>query len=223
MTDEFELQPLFPLPNVVLFPRALLPLHIFEPRYRTMIADLLGGGQTLVIALLKPGWEEEYYGSPDVHPTACVGRVVQHQKLPDGRFNIMVQGEKKVFIERFEREEPYRIARVRGMEEDLAWGSLPGVGDMASQLIELYRRAHQRQGTALDLEQILGPNVTPEAVVNTIAMNVDTESQTRQQLLEMDGLELRYRALHQILRESSRTQDVIDLARHLYPKDPRRN
>jgi predicted glycosyltransferase len=94
---------------------------------------------------------------------------------------------------------------------------------MASQLVELYRRAHQRQGTSLDLEQVLGPNVTPEAVVNTIAMSVDTEPQMRQQLLEMDGLELRFRALHQILRESSRTQDVIDRARHLYPRDPRRN
>lgn len=223
MTDEFDLQPLFPLPNVVLFPRALLPLHIFEPRYRTMIADVIGGGQTLLIALLKPGWEQDYYGSPEVYPVACVGRVVQHQKLPDGRYNIIVQGEEKVFIERFERQQPYRIARVRRLGEDLAWAAVPGAGDMASQLVELYRRAHQRQGTSLDLDQVLGPNVTPEAVVNTIAMNVDTEPLTRQQLLEMDGLELRFRALHQILRESGRTQDVIDRARHLYPKDLRRN
>lgn len=188
-----------------------------------MIADVLGGGQTLLIALLKPGWEQDYYGTPDVYPVACVGRVVQHQKLPDGRYNIIVQGEEKVFIERFERQEPYRIARVRRLGEDLGWAAHPGAGDMASQLVELYRRAHQRQGTSLDLEQVLGPNVTPEAVVNTIAMSVDTEPQMRQQLLEMDGLELRFRALHQILRESSRTQDVIDRARHLYPRDPRRN
>ena len=223
MSDELDLQPLFPLPNVVLFPRALLPLHVFEPRYRTMMADLLDGGQTLVISLLKPGWETDYYGSPDVHSLACVGRVVQHQKLADGRYNIVVQGEEKVFLERFEREQPYRIARVRRVPEDVAWGHLPGAGGMASQLTELYRRAHQRRGTALDLEQILGPHVSPETVVNTIAMNVDAEPETRQRLLELESLELRFHALHQILRESTRTQDVIERVRHLYPNDLRRN
>jgi Lon protease-like protein len=223
VTDEFDLQPLFPLPNVVLFPRALLPLHVFEPRYRTMMADVLDGGQTLVIALLKPGWEHDYYGTPDVHPLACLGRVVQHQKLPDGRYNIVVQGEEKAFLERFERHQPYRIARVRRVPEDVAWGNRPGAGEMATQLIELYRRAHQRRGTALDLEPILGSHVSPETVVNTIAMSVDAEPETRQQLLELDGLELRYRALHQLLRESTRTQDVIERVRHLYPNDLRRN
>jgi Lon protease-like protein len=188
-----------------------------------MMAEVLDGGQTLVIALLKPGWEHHYYESPDVHSIACVGRVVQHQKLPDGRYNIMVQGEEKAFLDRFERQQPYRIARVRRVTEDITWGTRPGAGGMAAQLIELYRRAHQRRGTALDLEQILGPHVTPEAVVNTIAMNVDAEPETRQQLLELDGLELRFHALHQILRESSRTQDVIERIRHLYPNDLRRN
>ena len=223
MSDEFDLQPVFPLPNVVLFPRAILPLHIFEPRYRTMIADVLGGGQTLVIALLKQGWEQEYYGSPDAHSIGCLGRVVQHHKLPDGRYNIMLHGEQKVLLDRFERQDPYRIARVRQVDEDLAWGAESGAGAMATELIELYRRAHQKQGTALDLGHLLGPHVSPEAIVNTIAMNVEGEADVRQQLLELDRLELRFRALHQLLRESSRTQDVIDRVRHLYPKDSRRN
>jgi len=223
VTDEFDLLPLFPLPNVVLFPRAILPLHVFEPRYRTMMADVLGGGQTLVISLLKPGWENDYYGSPEVHPFACVGRVIQHQMLTDGRYNIMVQGEEKVLLERFEREQPYRIVRVRRVPEDLAWGASPGAGGLASQLIELYRRALQRRGTALDLEHILGPDVSAETVINTIAMNVDAEPETRQQLLELEGLELRFRALQQLLRESTRTQDVIERVRHLYPNDLRRN
>lgn len=223
MSDEFELQPVFPLPNVVLFPRAILPLHIFEPRYRTMIADVLGGGQTLVVALLQQGWEKEYYGSPDAHSIGCLGRVVQHHKLPDGRYNIMLHGERKVLLERFERHEPYRIARVRPVEEDLRWAGEPAAPAKAAELIELFRRAHQKQGTALDLAQLLSPNVSPESVVNTIAMNLEGEAEVRQQLLELDRLELRFRALHQLLRESTRTQDVIDRVRHLYPKDARRN
>jgi Lon protease-like protein len=223
VSDEFELQPVFPLPNVVLFPRAILPLHIFEPRYRTMIADVLGGGQTVVITLLKQGWEQDYYESPEAHSAGCLGRVVQHHKLPDGRYNIMLHGESKVFLDRFERQQPYRIARVRRVEEDLSWACGDAAPAMAAELVELFRRAHQRQGTALDLVQLLGPHVSPEAVVNTIAMNLDGEPEVRQQLLELDRLELRFRALHQHLRESSRTQDVIDRVRRLYPKDARRN
>lgn len=223
MSDELELQPVFPLPNVVLFPRALLPLHIFEPRYRTMIADVLGGGQTVVVALLKQGWEQDYYGNPEAHGIACLGRVVQHHQLPDGRYNIMLQGEEKVFLDRTERHQPYRMARVRRVEEDPTWARGDGAAVMAAELIELYRRAHQRQGTALDLAQLLGSHVDPETVVNTIAMNLDGEAEVRQQLLEIDSLAIRFQALHQLLRESGRTQDVIDRARHLYPHDPRRN
>jgi Lon protease-like protein len=103
---------------VVLFPRAILPLHIFEPRYRTMIADVLGGGQTLCLALLKSGGERDYHDAPEVHAVACVGRIVQHQRLSDGRFNITLHGEGKVLLERFERLQPYRIARVRAAPED---------------------------------------------------------------------------------------------------------
>ena len=188
-----------------------------------MVSDVLGGGQTLVIALLQQGWEQEYYGSPDAHAIGCLGRVVQHHKLPDGRYNIMLHGEGKVLLERFERHEPYRIARVQRVDEDLAWSREPDAAEKAAELIELYRRAHQKQGTALDLAQLLGPNVSPESVVNTIAMNLEGEAEVRQQLLELDRLELRFHAVHQLLRESTRTQDVIDRVRHLYPKDVRRN
>ena len=223
MKDDLVLQPLFPLPNVVLFPRALLPLHIFEPRYRTMIADVLDGGQTLGVVLLKPGWERDYHGTPEVHRVACVGRVVQHQRLSDGRYNITLHGEEKVLLERFERTQPYRIAQVRTAGEDTSWVRVEGADDMASELLELYRRAQQRQGTALDLGQILGPHVSAESIVNTIAMNLDAEPEVRQRLLELEALELRFRALHRLLRETGRTQDVIERVRHLFPKDLRRN
>jgi Lon protease-like protein len=223
VSDELDLQPVFPLPNVVLFPRAILPLHIFEPRYRSMIADVLDGGQTLVIALLKPGWEADYYGDPDVHSMGCVGRVIRHQKLPDGRYNVVLQGEAKVRVDRYERRQPYRIARVHAVEEDRTWSAGATAAALAAQLMELYRRAHQRQGTALDLDQLLGENATPEALVNTIAMNLDAEPPVRQELLECDRLEVRYRAVEQLLRESSRTQDYIDRVRHLRPADPRKN
>src|SRR5512144_2094739 len=77
--------PVFPLPNVVFFPKTYLPLHIFEPRYRRMVADVTMGGQCIAMALLKEGWEPDYYGNPAVYPALCIGRIVSVQPLPDGR------------------------------------------------------------------------------------------------------------------------------------------
>ena len=86
--------PLFPLPNCVLFPGVVQPLHIFEPRYRRMLADALanGGQSAMAMALLKPGWEKQYYSSPAVHPVLCVGRIIAHEKLDDGKYNLLLQG-----------------------------------------------------------------------------------------------------------------------------------
>src|SRR5436309_2332195 len=84
--------PLFPLPSVVLFPRAVLPLHIFEDRYRAMTSDVLDGDRLIAMALLRPGWEKSYYAKPAVEPVVCVGRILSHEKLPDGKYNFLLEG-----------------------------------------------------------------------------------------------------------------------------------
>jgi hypothetical protein len=89
--------------------------------------------------------------------------------------------------------------------------------------MELYRRLQHRQGTAIDPAQILGSQAGVEAMVNTIAMNLDVDPGVRQQLLEFDRLEARVRALRRLLRESGRAQVLLDRFRHLSPPDPRSN
>src|SRR5688572_10166724 len=105
--------PLFPLPSVVLFPRAVLPLHIFEDRYRAMTADALDGDGLIAMALLKPGWEKSYYGKPAIEPVVCVGKIVSHEKLPDGKYNFLLEGQVRA---RVIRELPigvaYRVAEL---------------------------------------------------------------------------------------------------------------
>src|SRR5438270_7411228 len=93
-TDEADLSavPLFPLPNVVLFPRAVLPLHIFEERYKAMTAHALEGDRQFAMALLRPGWEKNYYSKPVIDPVVCVGRILTHERLEDGKYNFMLQG-----------------------------------------------------------------------------------------------------------------------------------
>src|SRR5437763_9199059 len=95
MSDDFYIPSvarLFPLPNVVLFPHVMLPLHIFEPRYRQMTADALAGDRLLALVLLRPGWEADYEGRPLLHAMACLGKIVADQRLPDGRYNLLLRG-----------------------------------------------------------------------------------------------------------------------------------
>src|SRR4051794_9383388 len=84
--------PLFPLPDLVLFPAVVQPLHIFEPRYRQLMADALAGDRLMALALLKPGWEEDYQKRPPIHPVVCLGRIFKEERLPDGRYNLLLHG-----------------------------------------------------------------------------------------------------------------------------------
>jgi Lon protease-like protein len=223
VADEVETQPVFPLPNVVLFPKAVLSLHVFEPRYRLMMDEVIQGGQSICMALLKPGWEADYYGSPDVHAIACVGRVASYQMLADGRYNLTLHGEYKVTIDSFEREQPFRVARLRRLAEDEAWTARDTTPDASKQLLAMFRRFNEGQGAALDLAATLGAPMTADAILNTIAMNLNVEPAVKQHLLEMASTELRYRAVYQVLQEASATQDSLDRARHLFPPDRRQN
>ena len=113
--------PIFPLPNVVLFPSALLPLHIFEPRYRAMVGDALDGERLIGMVMLRPGWEPHYEETPGVYPIGCAGFITHADQMPDGRYNIMLRGLEKFRIldERPARHgmERYRVARVDAIKE----------------------------------------------------------------------------------------------------------
>ena len=87
-----DLLPLFPLPTAVLFPNVFLPLHVFEPRYREMVADALNSDRLIGMALLRPGWEADYDGRPAVYPVGCSGVITHVERLADGRYNIVLRG-----------------------------------------------------------------------------------------------------------------------------------
>lgn len=223
MTENPELEPLFPLPNVVLFPQTILPLHVFEPRYRLMMEHALKGDQSLVIALLEPGWESDYYGTPPVCGIGCVGRIVQHRRLPDGRYDLTLHGERKVAIGAAEQESPFRIARVRDVEEDRSWAESPEAAGGIADALSLFARLHATQGAAIEMAQIFGAGMGPVAILNTIAMHLNVEPRVKQKLLELPRTEARFRAVHSYLRDTARTQETIDGVRHLLPPDRRQN
>ena len=85
--------PLFPLDSVTLLPQQLLPLHIFEDRYRQMVDQALdGAGQIAMAVFAGEQWKQNYHGRPPIRPAVCIGQIVQHERLSDGRYNVLVQG-----------------------------------------------------------------------------------------------------------------------------------
>jgi len=111
---------LFPLPNVVLFPRAVLPLHVFEFRYRLMTAEVLQGAGLIAMALLKPGWEKQYHDRPAIEPVVCVGQILRYEELDDGKYNLLLQGVLRATIDREYADRPYRYASMNRLPEKSA-------------------------------------------------------------------------------------------------------
>jgi uncharacterized protein len=91
---------LFPLPNLVLFPHVMQPLHVFEPRYRDLLEDALAGDRLIAMAVLAPGWERDYEGRPRLYPVACLGRITTHFRLADGTYNVLLLGLQRVRLVR---------------------------------------------------------------------------------------------------------------------------
>ncbi|NIP29865.1 MAG: hypothetical protein GTO02_06365 [Candidatus Dadabacteria bacterium] len=115
--DNFSgIVPIFPLSSVVFFPNTLLPLHIFEQRYKQMLCDALVSEKLIGMVLLKPGWEKDYFGNPEIYEVAGIGRIITSETFDDGKSNIVLYGLKRVEIIETIDLEPYRKARIKILE-----------------------------------------------------------------------------------------------------------
>ncbi|MEO7271867.1 MAG: LON peptidase substrate-binding domain-containing protein [Vicinamibacterales bacterium] len=188
--------PLFPLPNVVLFPNVFLPLHIFEPRYREMVADALAGDRIIGIVLLRPGWEPEYEGRPAVYHIGCAGVVTNAERLPDGRYNIVLQGLEKFRVVDEDASRPYRIAQVEGIpESNNSPGDRESMREERRRLESILVPRLAGQGA----DPTLPPAMADEDLVNALAQYLELEAVEKQALLERDGLLDRCRSLIDLL------------------------
>jgi Lon protease-like protein len=187
--------PLFPLPNVVLFPEVPLPLHVFEPRYREMVRDALAGPRVIGMVLLRGNWEAEYHGAPEVYRVGCAGKIVDVTPLPDGKFNIVLAGMREFEIVSEQRERSYRQATV-------AWRPPPPETTLPPGLRErLVRTIEQSLGrTGNDVvRQLLGDSGLDDlTLVNFFAFWLDLAPLEKQCLLETGGEE-RARRLLEVL------------------------
>jgi Lon protease-like protein len=176
--------PLFPLPNAVLFPHALLPLHIFEERYRALVRDILAGPRCLAIGLLLPE-ANEHDERPPVQPIAGVGEVVMAHELPDGRFNLVVRGRARVRIdEELPSDRPYRLVTATELP-DFRIADEAEITDADQTLRALIGRLADAipEGGEL-LRQVIAAQESPAELVDGVASALIVDPALRQRLLE---------------------------------------
>ena len=196
--------PVFPLPEIVLFPTISVPLHIFELRYRTMVRDALSRGRTLALAVLAPGYEEDYHGSPRYHELGCLGHIEEVEWLPNDRYNLTLRGLTRVRFGEVEREFPYRLARVELLPQDPYTEDDPLLLMEKRTLLELHARLvglAEAQGDAATRAALPAATADDsfERVVNSLGTVCGRSAEERLELLRIDSLIDRARVVREAL------------------------
>ena len=186
--------PIFPLPNVVLFPNVFLPLHIFEARYRQMVDEALKGDRIIGMVLLRPGWQADYEGRPPVYPIGCAGVITHAERLADGRFNIVLRGMEKFRIRSEDDGLPYRLAQVEPVPEPAPEGMRASMAVQRRRLEALLVPQHEGGP-----DRTMPTSMPDEDLVNALAQYLEFEPVEKQALLERDGLLERCQSLIELL------------------------
>jgi len=184
---------LFPLPNLVMFPHVVQPLHIFEPRYCDLLENALAGDRQIAMVLLEPGWERDYEGSPAISPVACIGKVVAHERMPTGRHNILLRGLKRVAIQReLPATHAFRQAEVDWLDDfyppsgaeqrPLAQRRLV---DLARQLLPDSQALHEQ------LDELLAGQVSLGMLTDVFAFTLGFSPAVKQRLLAEGNVDRR--------------------------------
>ena len=185
--------PLFPLPNVVLFPGVFLPLHIFEERYRALTRDALAGDRIIGMTLLRPGFESDYHGRPAMYPVGCAGVISHSDRLPDGRYNIVLHGLSKFRVVEEMTDGEYRRARIEALTEVTDDPGRRQIKDQRTRIEGLLL-------SALKATEVQIPgSLSDEDLIHALCQYLQFEPAARQALLECDGTVERARALTEFL------------------------
>jgi ATP-dependent Lon protease len=211
---------LFPLPNLVVFPHALQPLHIFEDRYRKMMEDSLAGDRLLATALLEPGWEADYEGRPKIFPVVCVGRVVSHTRLEDGRFNLLLLGVARATVVReLPPDESYRQVEVSVLEDSYPAETGHGRRRIHDQLLSEFQRCfREATGSEEPLEQLLHRELPLGVLTDIVAFTMKLDLPLKQRLLSEQNVDARANLLLEWLSSWPADTEMPDESRGFPPR-----
>ena len=203
--------PVFPLPGVVLFPHAVIPLHIYELRYRTMVREALSGERLIAMALLEPGWERDYDGSPAFHPLGCLGRFEEVEWLPNDCYDLRLLGLERVRFGQTVREFPYRAVRVTPLPQEPYSEDDPLIQIERRALVDACLRwaAAEAEPDEARPESPLGEGLRYEALVNAVCMGVPSSPLERLNLLAMDSVVRRGHRVRELLERRLRRRPAV--------------
>ena len=187
--------PLFPLPGVVLLPGALLPLHIFEPRYRAMVAEALAGEGTIGMAMIRAGSELDG-PTPEIHPVGGAGRIVEAEELPDGRYNIVLEGQFRYRVLAESAPAPYRVAEVEELTSVLFQSA-----EQAFTASARLRLVFGEVAAAMAIPPLPAEDLDPERLASEIALRLRLDPAELQAFLETDSIPSRFETLANRIRE----------------------
>jgi len=186
--------PIFPLPDVMLFPQMTVPLHIFEPRYRAMVADSLKGNRIIGMVLLRPGYEPDYEKSPSIFPLGCAGVIEDVEELPNGEYNILLRAIAKFRISREEVGKPYRTALVTAIPEVLNAQEKSALQMQRQQLEMLLAGSAGRLGLPR-----FPSGMADEQFVDGVSQRINIDPLDRLRLLDQTSPLTRARALGELV------------------------
>jgi len=195
--------PLFPLPNLVLFPHIVVPLHIFEERYKLMINTCIDRDEVFGPVLLRSGAEEET--EETIHRVGMTARIVQVERLEDGRLNILGEGEDRFRIYRFTQQTPYWKASVDFFEDDESHSSLESLYDQVSALYRKVAELGTKLSGTQESEMVLPES--PADLSYMVSYVLDIDSEDKQKLLEMTSTAERLQVLENHLAETIRKME----------------
>ena len=188
MSDEKRYAPIFPLPNLNLFPQTSAIYHIFEKRYREMVHSALEGNRLIAMALLKPGYEEHYYGNPEIYPMGCLGEINSYEELEDGKYNIVLKGLERVGFGELVQDYPYRVATLTRLDESDLTADFQLEKEALLQRLD-YLAKHSEE--EIDFSPLLHKDQSGISLINLIAKTLPISAEEQYGLLAMDRLQER--------------------------------
>jgi Lon protease-like protein len=183
---------LFPLPNVVLFPHVVQTLHIFEPRYRQMTADAIDGDGLIALVGLKQGWEDDFAETPEVEAVGCLGRITQHEKMADGRYNLRLRGVCRVrVVEELRTDKLYRTARAE-LVPDVVPDDVPKLARLRKRLAEAVLTRFEDGGQAhRHLAELFQGEMPLGVLCDMLAYALPVPVELKQRMLEQPHVDNR--------------------------------
>ena len=216
--DQFSgLARVFPLPNLVMFPHVMQALHIYEPRYRAMLEEAVEDDRLIALGVLAPGWEQHYEGRPTLRSTACLCRVATHQRTPEGTYNVLLLGVRRLrLIHELPPKKMFRVVESEIMDDQFPDDVPPeAAAALQKRLLAAFKRAMPKIPDAYEqLDQLLGTQITLGMLADIVAYTIDLDLEWKMRLLaECDVLKRT-----ELLLEAIATRPAAGPARKFPPE-----